>query len=695
MRYLLSSLLITVLLAGCGGTATEVVADGLSTPQPPTAISAPAATTPLTQSLSSQPTSTPLPAAAWADELVISCSLDDVQLRVSCKAPAMGDAITYTWSSNASRTSGGQVFYFALDDERIKPEIRITLEACRGESCKTIDTFIDTSHLLPEAPSPTPPPPPSLAATDRPASNPLVAIIEGDDSNLQDCVLQALGEDRYQELRSRQPTAEEMEIAGPCIAGERQAGDSTEGQGGAERSTEGTRPASNPLVAIIEGDDSNLQDCVLQALGEDRYQELRSRQPTAEEMEIAGPCLSGDRTALECPATNDVTSTAWVVENTLFSRHYWGIETPREGRQGPYESTGAADPRVIQLPDGRYRMYFAGGDLQEVTYVSTATSTDGVNFSLDDARILDIPKGTNGGGAHTSFAPLDDGSWRVYASTRGVEDRHILSYKAEDGLQLVQDPGRRLTLNEVGGGDLMSPYVIRDPAGGYRMFLTKAPDGEKVGQVGGTSTTWIVSAISDDGLNWSMTDQVLDNAQRPSALVNDDGTIELWFTFGMGAGLLRMKDVMHDGDLSMGEIESMNIKAMDVDVHRIAGGGYRVYGGFGSVNEGGSIRVLRSVTVPWRVELVYLGMNRDPEGEILGVCISGTSDEPIKLEAHLSLAERIPIDTRIVDPMGVAPFSTTLIHVGDEPPHRDVWLTVTSGDYIQEFRLTNYVPKYD
>jgi hypothetical protein len=152
---------------------------------------------------------------------------------------------------------------------------------------------------------------------------------------------------------------------------------------------------------------------------------------------------------------------------------------------------------------------------------------------------------------------------------------------------------------------------------------------------------------------------------------------------------------MSGGDLSMGEIESMNIKAGDVDVHRIAGGGYRVYGGFGNVHEGGSIRVLRSVTVPWRVEPVYLGMNRDPEGEILGVCISGTSDEPIKLEAHLSLAERIPIDTRIVNPADFAPFSTTLIHVGDEPPHRDVWLTVTSGDYIQEFRLTNYVPTVD
>ncbi len=527
----------------------------------------------------------------------------------------------------------------------------------------------------------------------RPASNPLVAIIDGNDANRQDCARSALGEDRYQELLSRAPTEEEMQIAGPCLAGERQGGPRE--QRGPGRSGGETGPASNPIVAIIEGNDDSLKLCIQQSLGADVYEQLRSRPPSQAEMEIAGPCLTGNRTALECPATNDVTSTAWVLENTLFDRHYWGIETPREGRQGAYEGTGSADPRVIQLPDGRYRMYFAGGDLQEVTYVSTATSTDGVNFSLDDARILDIPKGTNGGGAHTSFVPLDDGSWRVYASTRGIEDRHILSYKAEDGLQLVQEPGRRLTLNEVGGGDLMSPYVIRDPGGGYRMFLTKAPDGEKIGQVGGNSTTWIVSAISDDGLNWSMTDQVINEAQRPSVLVNDDGTIELWFTFGMNAGLLRMKDVMHDGDLSMSEIEFMNIKAGDVDVHRIAGGGYRVYGGFGNVNEGGSIRVLRSVTVPWRVELVYLGMNRDPEGEILGVCISGTSDEPIKLEAHLSLKERIPIDTRIVNPVDFAPFSTTLIHVGDEALYRDVWLTVTSGDYIQEFRLTNYVPTVD
>ena len=551
-----------------------------------------------------------------------------------------------------------------------------------------------TSKPLPTASLPKKTSTPSVNKLDRPASNPLIAIIDGNDASLKDCVRQALGDQRYTELVSQPPTERDMERAGTCWT--RQDSSRGSGQPPTRRPPGNAGAASNPLVAIINGDDASLKDCVRTAIGNDVYQAISSgRPPTQNEMEIAGPCLSGNRTALKCPATSDVTSTAWVLENTLFSRHYWGIETPREGRQGPYESTGSADPRVIRLPDGRYRMYFAGGDLQEVTYVSTATSTDGVNFSLDDARILDIPKGTNGGGAHTSFVPLDDGSWRVYASTRGVEDRHILSYKAEDGLQLVQEPGRRLTLNEVGGGDLMSPYVIRDPAGGYRMFLTKAPDGEKVGQVGGTSTTWIVSAISDDGLNWSMTDQVINEAQRPSVLVNDDGTLELWFTFGMTAGLLRMKDVMSDGDLSIGDIESMNIFANDVDVHRISSGEYRVYGGFGSVNEGGSIRVLRSVTVPWRAELFYLGMNRDPQGEILGVCISGTSDEPIKLETHLSLAEQIPIDTRIGRPAGFAPFSTTLIHVGDDPPHRDIWLTVSSGDYRQEFRLTNHVPKFD
>ena len=108
------------------------------------------------------------------------------------------------------------------------------------------------------------------------------------------------------------------------------------------------------------------------------------------------------------------------------------------------------------------------------------------------------------------------------------------------------------------------------------MFLTKAPDGETVGQIGGNSTTWIVSATSDDGLNWSMTDQVIDEAMRPSVLVNEDGTMEVWFIGGLGEGLLRMRNVMSDGDLSKGEIEIMHIQGGEADVHRISGGEYRV-----------------------------------------------------------------------------------------------------------------------
>ena len=411
--------------------------------------------------------------------------------------------------------------------------------------------------------------------------NPLTAaIFYADDAELTNCIVKSLGEERYQELRSRAPTEEDMHVAGPCISGDHQAGTPDQAQAESGPSGDITDPASNPLAAIMERDDDSLKLCIQQSLGADIYEQLRSRPPSQVEMDIAGPCLSGNRKALECPATEGVTSTAWVEENTLFSRHYYGMETPFEDRQGPFESTGSADPRVVLLPDGRYRMYFGGGpDLNDVNYISTAISTDGVHFSLSDERILEHTREelrAGVGGPHASFAPLDTGGWRAYSSTKSPDDRHVLSYMTEDGLQLVQDPGRRLTLNEVGGGDLMSPYVIRDPAGGYRMFLTKAPDGETVGQIGGNSTTWIVSATSDDGLNWSMTDQVIDEAMRPSVLVNEDGTMEVWFIGGLGEGLLRMRNVMSDGDLSKGEIEIMHIQGGEADVHRISGGEYRV-----------------------------------------------------------------------------------------------------------------------
>ena len=48
---------------------------------------------------------------------------------------------------------------------------------------------------------------PSTNTSDRPASNPLTAIIDGGDANLKDCVRQVLGDERYTELVSQPPAA--------------------------------------------------------------------------------------------------------------------------------------------------------------------------------------------------------------------------------------------------------------------------------------------------------------------------------------------------------------------------------------------------------------------------------------------------------------------------------------------------------
>jgi len=566
-----------------------------------------------------------------------------------------------------------------------KPETAVTesVSTPPSTSIATADTnnSIDSGKII-RADSPKPPSNESAAQPDQ--GNPLTQIINGNDQNKKDCVLRTLGQERFQQLLTQAPNPKDMETAGPCIAGQGPPRGAPSDQ--ARNPTQG-----NPLTQIINGNDQIAKTCLLQAIGKTGYTAISSGStPTKAQMDFAGPCLAGKRTVLTCDPPKDVSSTAWVLENTLFSRHYWGIETPFKGRQGPFESTGSADPRVIRLPDGSYRMYFAGGDLKDSTYVRTATSKDGINFSLAKPYILDVPKGSNGGGAHLSLLPLDDGTWRIYSSTRSTQDRHVLSYSSPDGLQLTQEPGKRLTLNAVGGGDLMSPYVIADPAGGYRMFLTKVPEGEKIGQVGGNTTAWVVIAKSQDGLTWSITDQVIDGSQRPSVIVKDDGSLELWVNHGMASGLFRINGKQ---DLSTAQHEYMNIWAVDADVHQLSNGEYRVYGGFGSVYEGGSIRVLRSVTVPWSVEIKHLGMNNSPEGDILGVCLHGESSDTLTLETHHSLAERIPISTHIVQANGKAPFDTALIHVGDEPPHRDLWLTISDGQHIQEYRLTDYIPQ--
>ncbi|MEC8946851.1 MAG: hypothetical protein VX897_00845, partial [Actinomycetota bacterium] len=142
---------------------------------------------------------------------------------------------------------------------------------------------------------------------------------------------------------------------------------------------------------------------------------------------------------------------------------------------------GAADPRVVRLDDGRYRMYFA----QPGEYgTGAAISSDGVNWSVEDPKVLPV------GFGQVSMLRLADGSWRLFSASGmpdQAEERAVFSFTSDDGLSFSQEDGYRITEQDFPYGDIGSPFVIREPGGGYRMYLTAVPEGETGGQPGGNT----------------------------------------------------------------------------------------------------------------------------------------------------------------------------------------------------------------
>ena len=89
-----------------------------------------------------------------------------------------------------------------------------------------------------------------------------------------------------------------------------------------------------------------------------------------------------DGPILSCLAeSQDVSSTAWVMEVDQLM-NYEAVGDPLA------RAAGGVDPRVVQLDDGSYRMYFAR--MNVLVGLSTALSWDGVNWELEAVGVLPV-----------------------------------------------------------------------------------------------------------------------------------------------------------------------------------------------------------------------------------------------------------------------------------------------------------------
>ena len=398
-----------------------------------------------------------------------------------------------------------------------------------------------------------------------------------------------------------------------------------------------------------------MRDCLVEIFAQALYAELNTRPPSPSEGAAMGPCRapsgtessgaegSGAGGAIYQPGSGSTVdcdlgaplapSVGWVIENDGI------LDYQVLGHSPGRDIGGASDPRVVQLDDGRYRMYFA----QPGEYgTGAAISTDGINWSVEDPMVLAV-----GEGGHTSVVRLADGSWRLFsASSKPNQPGEIAvsSFITEDGTSFTKDDGYRITEQDFPYGDIGSPFVIREPGGGYRMYLTAVPEGETGGQPGGNTKVWVVSATSTDMVTWnvdpSFVIEDLDgldwtgmDTMHAWVGINNDGLFELYS--GLGGPATKRTSV--DGR-TFSDPEYLSLIGADYHVEYLPSGESRLYHSSGTMDTGGDIRILRSTEVSWDVEFVVGGFQRadatDPDSLIfvLEVCVKGSSSTPLEIQ---------------------------------------------------------------
>ncbi|MBL7161378.1 MAG: hypothetical protein ISS57_02145 [Anaerolineales bacterium] len=112
------------------------------------------------------------------------------------------------------------------------------------------------------------------------------------------------------------------------------------------------------------------------------------------------------------------------------------------------------DPDVIELPDGRFRMYFFDIAVRQLSHpIYSAISEDGINFTLEQGVRIWMDEIYD-----PDVIQLPDSSYRMY-----LNSGDILSANSPDGLTFTAEEGVRVENGSVPGSIVM-------PDGGIRMY---------------------------------------------------------------------------------------------------------------------------------------------------------------------------------------------------------------------------------
>ncbi len=128
------------------------------------------------------------------------------------------------------------------------------------------------------------------------------------------------------------------------------------------------------------------------------------------------------------------------------------------------------DPDVVELDDGRFRMYFYDITIQQGDHpIHSAVSSDGINFTVEEGTRFK---------AQNIFDPdvvrLKDGRWRMFLNNADK----IISATSSEGLSFTADSGVRVeTRGSIPGSILLPDGAVRLYTCGKGISAYKSMDG--------------------------------------------------------------------------------------------------------------------------------------------------------------------------------------------------------------------------
>ena len=191
--------------------------------------------------------------------------------------------------------------------------------------------------------------------------------------------------------------------------------------------------------------------------------------------------------------------------------------------QGTGFESHVCDPTIVDLPDGKMRMYYKGADTMmggpgnSIHKIYSAVSSDGLTFQKEGLRIDSETSGDSGWASVPDAITLSDGRVRLYYVTAGNMQHGIGSAISSDGLNFVKEPGIRVD-------NLVDPALIMI---GDKYLLFAASIDERFARV----PKGIYYLESSDGLNFGEPIAVFqsDNVYDPSVLKIDDNTVRVFY----------------------------------------------------------------------------------------------------------------------------------------------------------------------